>query len=409
VGLIEAKEFSSMHVTIITAFPEMFGDFLSTSILGRAVKTGLVRVDLLNLRDFGRGGYRQIDDYAFGAGGMVLAAPQLKDALDAASLRGGGKPFVVYPSPQGGLLTQETVETPARQDHVVILCGHYEGIDERFVQREVDLEVTIGDCVLTGGEIPAMAIVDAMSRLVPGVVGSGEAVEEDSFYRGMLDTPHYTRPALWEGMAVPDVLLSGDQAGILAWRRRQAVERTLSRRPDLLARAAIRDYLSGGVYLAYASDGGPTEDSSFALVSLCRVYGLERPLFLIRVPARRAVFRAPEALDPTPKIFGSALRLREWIQGREKGRLPLVVRASPFAQSGAVHDLNVKSYCLKRGGPVLFLFDDVDQEKGESEDKLREVWGDEVIVAALSLTRGEESLPLPIRAAIALDRFLGKR
>ena len=243
-----------MHVTIVTAFPEFFGDFLSTSILGRAVKQGLVRVDLVDLREFGRGGYRQIDDYAFGSGGMVLAAPPLADALRAAGELGEGDPFVVYPSPQGCVLTQEIVESLARQEHVVILCGHYEGLDERFVEREVDLEVTVGDCVLTGGEIPAMAIVDAMSRLVPGVVGRGEAVAEDSFYRGMLDHPHYTRPASWEGRTVPEVLLGGNASEIHSWRRAKAVERTLARRPDLLSRAAIRGYLTGNVYLAVMGD-----------------------------------------------------------------------------------------------------------------------------------------------------------
>ena len=215
-----------MHVTIVTAFPEFFGDFLSTSILGRAVKNGLVRVDLVDLRDFGRGGYRQIDDYAFGSGGMVLAVPPLADALRSAKERSSERPFVVYPSPQGCVLTQEIVETLVRREHVVIVCGHYEGLDERFVEREVDLEVTVGDCVLTGGEIPAMAIVDAMSRLVPGVVGRGEAVAEDSFYRGMLDHPHYTRPASWEGRDVPEILLDDNAPEIRAWRHTKAVERT---------------------------------------------------------------------------------------------------------------------------------------------------------------------------------------
>ncbi|MDR3264685.1 MAG: tRNA (guanosine(37)-N1)-methyltransferase TrmD, partial [Synergistaceae bacterium] len=199
-----------MRFTIVTAFPEFFGDFLSTSIIGRAVKTGLIRVDLVDLRSFGRGGYRQIDDYAFGAGGMVLTAEPLFEALEAARATQRGQSFVVCPTPQGVLLTQDIVETLAAQEHVVIVCGHYEGPDERFVERAVDLEVTIGDCVLTGGEIPAMAIIDAVSRLTPGVVGKRDAVEDDSFYQGMLDHPHYTRPASWDGRVVPDVLLSGN-------------------------------------------------------------------------------------------------------------------------------------------------------------------------------------------------------
>ncbi|MCR5347081.1 MAG: tRNA (guanosine(37)-N1)-methyltransferase TrmD [Fretibacterium sp.] len=398
-----AEKGSGPRVTIVTAFPEFFGDFLSTSILGRAVKNGLVHVELVNLRDFGRGGYRQIDDYAFGSGGMVLAAPQLQDALNEARKRGGGKrPFVVYPSPQGPLLTQEIVETLAQQEHVVILCGHYEGMDERFVEREVDLEVTIGDCVLTGGEIPAMTIVDAMSRLVPGVVGRGEAVAEDSFYRGMLDHPHYTRPASWEGMEVPPVLLSGNEAEVLAWRRSQAVERTLSRRPDLLARAAIGDYLSAGACLAVSSPEGESRASLAALSALCRVYGLGRPFLMAGDPERRRKLSDESAgLEPAPKIAGGWARVLEWVRRRNGGdRPPLIVEILSRPEEGALHGLEVKRRCLEWGGPVLFHL------SGDPEEGRQPVEGE---VLLTSLTREPEDLPLEVRAAIALDRFLGKR
>ncbi|MCR4818187.1 MAG: tRNA (guanosine(37)-N1)-methyltransferase TrmD [Fretibacterium sp.] len=398
----------SPRVTIVTAFPEFFGDFLSTSILGRAVKNGLVQVELVNLRDFGRGGYRQIDDYAFGSGGMVLAAPQLQDALSEARRRGGGKrPFVVYPSPQGALLTQEIVETLAQQEHVIILCGHYEGMDERFVEREVDLEISIGDCVLTGGEIPAMTVVDAMSRLVPGVVGRGEAVAEDSFYRGMLDHPHYTRPASWEGMEVPPVLLSGDEAGVLAWRRAQAVERTLARRPDLLARAAIGDYLSGGAYLAVSV--GKEQVSLAALSALCRVYGLGRPFLMAGDPERRhALSDEAELLETAspgkelcpPRIVGGWARVLEWIQRHEPDRPLLIVEVLSRPEEGALHGLEVKRRCLEWKGPVMFHLSGPEQRKQPGE-------GGEVLLT--SLVREPEDLPLEVRAAIALDRFLGKR
>ena len=391
-----------MHVTIVTAFPEFFGDFLSTSILGRAVKRGLVRVDLVDLREFGRGGYRQIDDYAFGSGGMVLAAPPLADALRAAGELGQGDPFVIYPSPQGCVLTQEIVESLARQEHVVILCGHYEGVDERFVEREVDLEVTVGDCVLTGGEIPAMAIVDAMSRLVPGVVGRGEAVAEDSFYRGMLDHPHYTRPASWEGRTVPEVLLGGNASEIHSWRRAKAVERTLARRPDLLSRAAIRGYLRGNVYLAVMGDGRGFPPSLVADVrDLCRTYGLGRPVFVVTDREERRSLEAGAGGDSDlpPKIFGSLDRAIDWIERKEKGAPLLRISVLDAACRGSLHALEIKRRCLEHPGPVLLLFPTLPEGLGALEGNF--------LVAGLF--DGGETLPLTARAAVALDRILGGR
>ena len=391
-----------MHVTIVTAFPEFFGDFLSTSILGRAVKRGLVRVDLVDLREFGRGGYRQIDDYAFGSGGMVLAAPPLADALRAAGELGQGDPFVIYPSPQGCVLTQEIVESLARQEHVVILCGHYEGLDERFVEREVDLEVTVGDCVLTGGEIPAMAIVDAMSRLVPGVVGRGEAVAEDSFYRGMLDHPHYTRPVSWEGRTVPEVLLGGNASEIRSWRRAKAVERTLARRPDLLSRAAIRGYLRGNVYLAVMGDGRGFPPSLVADVrDLCRTYGLGRPVFVVTDREERRSLEAGAGGDSDlpPKIFGSLDRAIDWIERKEKGAPVLRISVLDAAWRGSLHALEIKRRCLEHPGPVLLLFPTLPEGLGALEGNF--------LVAGLF--DGGETLPLTARAAVALDRILGGR
>ena len=391
-----------MHVTIVTAFPEFFGDFLSTSILGRAVKRGLVRVDLVDLREFGRGGYRQIDDYAFGSGGMVLAAPPLADALRAAGELGQGDPVVIYPSPQGCVLTQEIVESLARQEHVVILCGHYEGVDERFVEREVDLEVTVGDCVLTGGEIPAMAIVDAMSRLVPGVVGRGEAVAEDSFYRGMLDHPHYTRPVSWEGRTVPEVLLGGNASEIRSWRRAKAVERTLARRPDLLSRAAIRGYLRGNVYLAVMGDGRGFPPSLVADVrDLCRTYGLGRPVFVVTDREERRSLEAGAGGDSDlpPKIFGSLDRAIDWIERKEKGAPLLRISVLDAACRGSLHALEIKRRCLEHPGPVLLLFPTLPEGLGALEGNF----------LVDGLFDGGETLPLTARAAVALDRILGGR
>lgn len=390
-----------MHVTVVTAFPELFEGVLSTSILGRAVKEGLVEADVLDLRQFGKGGYRQIDDYAFGGGGMVLAAPQLEAALDDVRARSAIEPFVVSTSPQGALLTQEIVETLALQRHVVIFCGHYEGMDERFVERDVDLEVSIGDCVLTGGEIPAMAIIDAMARLVPGVVSSGEAVVEDSFYRGMLDHPHYTRPACWDGIEVPDILLSGDEAEILEWRRGKAVERTLARRPDLLARASIRGHIGGGVYAAILSEGPPDEGTLCALPSLCRAYGMGRPSLIVTAPERRRTRVLPPTVAEDalrPKAFGSVARAREWIAGHEKGKRPLAVEVLSRPQEGALHWLEAKRRCLTHRGPLLFLFPYGEAQMPCEEDTVR-MW--------ISWDTGAPTLIA--RMAIALDRALGGR
>ena len=197
-----------MRLSIVTAFPDLIRQYLGCSVLGRGVASGKLDVKVVDLRDHAQGDYRQVDDYSFGGGGMVLLAEPLARAVE--SLSSEGRPFVVYPSPQGVPLHQELVEDLSRMDHLVLVCGHYEGVDERFVRRFVDLEISLGDFVLTGGELPAMALVDALSRLVPGVVGRAEAVENDSFYRGFLDHPHFTRPAVWREDPVPDVLAGGD-------------------------------------------------------------------------------------------------------------------------------------------------------------------------------------------------------
>ena len=358
----------------------MFTGFLSSSISGRAVSAELIGVRVVNLRDFGRGNYRQLDDYAFGSGGMVFAAPQMKDALD--SLK--PKPFVVYPSPQGAGITQEIIETLSHQEHVAIICGHYEGIDERFTQKYVDLEVCVGDCVLTGGELPAMMIVDAMARLVPGVVGKGQAVVEDSFYRGMLDNPNYTRPAEWEGMHVPEVLVGGNAGEISRWRRKTASERTISRRPDLLSRAAIREYIPDGVRIAFILSDG---HSDFAgVLELCRMYDLGRPYVIARNKELRA--RARE-IFPEAKILAGVRELT--------GDDVLAVKVHAGACANSVHSLEIRRRCLEHDGKVLFLM-------AEDESQFGEISGVDGYLYAEGV-----HLPLNVEAGIALDKFLGKR
>ena len=361
----------------------MFDCVLSTSISGRAVTAELISVRVINLRDFGRGNYRQLDDYAFGSGGMLFAAPQLKDALDSVRTD-GARLFVVYPSPQGVSITQEVIETLSHQEQVVIICGHYEGIDERFTERYVDLEVSVGDCVLTGGEIPAMMIIDAMSRLVPGVVGKSKAVIEDSFYRGMLDNPNYTRPANWEGSKVPEVLLGGNAQEISRWRRKSAAERTISRRPDLLSRAAIREYIPDGARIAFVLKDGNADFTG--IPELCRAYDLGRPYVIARTHELRT---KAKAVFPEAKILGSAREI--------SGDDVLVVKVLTGAARDSLHSLEVRRRCLEHEGSVLFVFP-------ESESELDGLPGISGYLYERSI-----DIPLNVKAGIALDKFLGKR
>jgi tRNA (guanine37-N1)-methyltransferase len=405
-----------MRFTIITAFPDFFRDFLSTSVVGRAIKKGFVEVEVVDLRTFGKGTYRQVDDYAFGSGGMVLMAQPLKEALETARAK-DERSFVVYPTPQGVLLTQEIVESLFRQNCITIVCGHYEGVDERFVESEVDLEVAIGDCVLTGGEIPAMAIVDAVSRLVPGVVGKSGAVVEDSFYRGMLDHPHYTRPASWNGKDAPEVLLSGDAAKIHEWRREQAVFRTLSRRPDLLSRSGLLEYMRGGFYLAVECSGeepGRLNAEAGEWARLCESYGAAR-LFLIvkdsgdRENARIA-FDSGEVRDLRKvKWMPSLDRTLDWTVKKESR--VLLVRVSDKAQSGAKHWLELKRFILEKRDAVLFYFEGGREERKEGEEREerdceREFSGCRS-VSMIPLQEGKLSLFGKI--SVVLDRFLGSK
>jgi tRNA (guanine37-N1)-methyltransferase len=233
---------------IVTIFPAMIEQAVGTGIVGRAIERGTLEVRVRDLRGFTTDRHRVVDDVPYGGGpGMVLKPEPIFRALDAIERESQGRPLVLLTSPQGTRLTQEVVGRLALAPHIVVLCGRYEGVDER-VRSRVDEEVSIGDYVLSGGELPALVIVDAVSRLVPGVVGDERSVAEDSFSRGLLDVPQYTRPAEIAGgdgeagaaaLKVPEVLLSGNHAEIRRWRKRQAVSRTLARRPDLLRRAML--------------------------------------------------------------------------------------------------------------------------------------------------------------------------
>lgn len=223
-----------MRVDVLTIFPELFGPFLATSLVGRAVARGLLEVRLHDLREFTMDRHRSVDDEPYGGGGgMVMTAPPWIHAVR--NVADGRAPWRVLLSPQGRRLDEPAVRQLAGRGDLLLLCGRYEGIDERVRQTVVDEEVSIGDYVLSGGELPAMVLIEALSRQVPGVVGYAESVERDSFREGLLDHPHYTRPPMVEGLAVPEVLTSGDHAAIERWRRREALRATLAKRPDLLA------------------------------------------------------------------------------------------------------------------------------------------------------------------------------
>jgi tRNA (guanine37-N1)-methyltransferase len=232
---------------IVTIFPAMFEQPLAAGVVGRAIERGTLAVRVHDLRDFTTDRHRVVDDVPFGGGpGMVLKAEPIFRALEAIEAEDGPVDAVVLTSPQGRQLTQSLARRLSRLNRLIILCGRYEGVDER-VRARVTEEVSIGDYVLSGGELPALVVVDAVARLVPGVVGDAQSVADDSFSRGLLDFPQYTRPAtlIWrrpQGPAelpVPDVLLSGNHADIRRWRKRAAVARTLERRPELLAGAAL--------------------------------------------------------------------------------------------------------------------------------------------------------------------------
>jgi len=228
----------TMQVDVITIFPDMVRHALEAGIIGRAVDREVVDLRVRDLRDYTTDRHRTVDDVPFGGGpGMVLKPEPLFRAVEAIQAERGAADAVVLMSPQGRRLTHAEAERFSRLARVIVICGRYEGVDERVVEALVTDEISIGDYVLTGGELPALVFADAVVRLVPGVVGDEQSVAEDSFASGVLDHPHYTRPAEFAGRAVPPVLLSGHHAEIEKWRRRERLRRTLERRPDLIERA----------------------------------------------------------------------------------------------------------------------------------------------------------------------------
>ena len=263
-----------MTIDILTIFPEMFDSVLSASILGRAREQGLISIEATDIRPFSASKHKNTDDYPFGGGaGMLMMAQPIADAIKAVCARrgvacvdntaaddvagcasfslpseeqcqqsGAHRVKRIYLSPRGVPLTQRLAQELAREDNLILLCGHYEGVDQRVLDKYIDLEISIGDYVLTGGELGAMVLTDCVSRLIPGVLGSDESSQDESFSdAGLLEYPQYTRPRVFEGMEVPEVLLNGDHAKIAAWRRERAIEATRLRRPELLRQAHLTE------------------------------------------------------------------------------------------------------------------------------------------------------------------------
>ncbi len=226
----------------MTLFPDMFDRVFDQSILGRAQEKGLLEMHCHQIRAYTKNKQMQVDDYPYGGGmGMVMFPQPIADCFKAVCDQAGYRPHLIYMSPQGKTLTQQRARELAELPGLCILCGHYEGVDERVLEALVDEQISIGDYVLTGGEIPAMALVDCVSRMVPGVLADEVCFTEESHFSGLLEYPQYTRPGEWEGRAVPEILLSGHHANIAKWRRRQALERTWRLRPDMLATAELTD------------------------------------------------------------------------------------------------------------------------------------------------------------------------
>ncbi|HEX9803315.1 MAG TPA: tRNA (guanosine(37)-N1)-methyltransferase TrmD [Gammaproteobacteria bacterium] len=231
-----------MRIDVVTLFPPMFEAISAYGVTGRAVERGIVELGLWNPRDYTHDRHRTVDDRPYGGGpGMLMKVQPLRDAIHDARAAQQGASHVVYLSPQGRPLDQAGVRELAGHGHLVLIAGRYEGVDERLIETEVDEEWSIGDYVLSGGELAAMVVIDAIARLLPGALGHEESAQQDSFSEGVLDHPHYTRPESFEGMPVPEVLLSGDHAAIARWREKQALGRTWLRRPELLARAQLSE------------------------------------------------------------------------------------------------------------------------------------------------------------------------
>lgn len=231
-----------MRIDIMTLFPEMCEAVLSESIIGRARENGFIEINAVNIRDYTEDKHNRVDDSPYGGGmGMLMQTEPIYACYNAICEKSGKKPHLIYMSPQGKTLTQKRVKELSQLDEIAVLCGHYEGVDERVIEEIVDEEISVGDYVLTGGELPALLLADSIARMLPGVLPNDEAKELESHYNGLLEYPQYTRPFEWHGKKVPDVLISGHHANIEKWRREQSLIRTFERRPEMLENAELTE------------------------------------------------------------------------------------------------------------------------------------------------------------------------
>ena len=234
-----------MRIEIATLFPEMCEAVLGESIIGRARKSGAIQLNCRQIREYTQDKHRRVDDTPYGGGmGMVMQCEPVYNCYKAVCEQIGTKPHTIYMSPKGTIFNQKKAEELSQMENIFIICGHYEGIDQRIIDKIVDEEISVGDYVLTGGELPAMVLVDSVARMCPGVLSDAECYKEESIYSGLLEYPHYTRPEIWEGEAVPAVLLSGHHKNIEKWRHEQSLEITARRRPDLMEKYKEKYYVS---------------------------------------------------------------------------------------------------------------------------------------------------------------------
>ena len=233
---------SSMRFDFLTLFCDMCSGVMNESIIGRAQAAGIIEAHFFNIRDYTLNKQKQVDDAPFGGGmGLIMQAQPIYDCYKAACAEDERKPYVVYMSPQGKVFNQQKAKELSRKERIMFLCGHYEGVDQRVLDKIVDEEISAGDYVLTGGELPALMVADAVSRMIPGVLASEECYTDESIYCGLLEHPQYSRPREWEGMEVPEVLLSGHHENIAKWKREQKLKITLEKRPELLKTAELSE------------------------------------------------------------------------------------------------------------------------------------------------------------------------
>ena len=229
-----------MRIDILTLFPEMCDNVLKESIIGRARENGFVEINSINIRDYTEDKHNRVDDAPYGGGtGMIMQTQPIYDCFMSLCEKLGQRPKLIYMSPQGKVLDQQKVKELSKEENIAILCGHYEGVDQRVIDEIVDEEISIGDYVLTGGELPALILADSISRMLPGVLANDDAFQQESHYSSLLEYPQYTRPVVWREKEVPQVLLSGHHANIDKWRRQQSLKRTYERRPDMLRNAEL--------------------------------------------------------------------------------------------------------------------------------------------------------------------------